>query len=243
VTDPDAVPVDADTDLEPAPGETGPHIDVEPVPVDADTDLEPAPVDPDASIDELVGAHQRELLDLGLAAVREELRTGQRLVLAVADLPPWLGRRGASFVTLEGRPGLLGCIGSVEPRRSLALDVVANARAAAFEDPRLPPVTAGDWPDLTVKVSVLSELEPMPAGSFDDVLAWIRPGVDGVLLATPGHRGTFLPSVWEKLPDTEAFLHQLLAKAGLTRSVWPPDAKAWRYTTAECVDPAPRPPL
>lgn len=197
----------------------------------------------DTTIGELVAAHHRELLDLGLAAVGEELRTGQRLVLDVVDLPPWLGRRGASFVTLEGRAGLLGCIGSVEARRSLALDVAANARAAAFEDPRLPAVTTPDWPDLTLKVSVLSELEPMPAGSFDEVVGWIRRGTDGVLLAAAGHRGTFLPSVWEKLPDPEVFLLQLLAKAGLARESWPPDAKAWRYTTAECVDPAPRPPL
>lgn len=195
------------------------------------------------TIGELVDAHQRELLDLGLAAVAEELRTGTRLVLDVVELPPWLGRRGASFVTLEGRSGLLGCIGSVEARRSLALDVAANARAAAFEDPRLPAVTAADWPDLTLKVSVLSELEPMPAGSFDEVAGWIRPGTDGVLLAAAGHRGTFLPSVWEKLPDPDVFLLQLLAKAGFTRSVWPPGVQAWRYTTAECVDPAPRPPL
>jgi AmmeMemoRadiSam system protein A len=213
------------TDRDAPPSEAGTHTDV------------------DATIGELVDAHARELLDLGLAGVGEELRTGERLLLDAVDLPPWLGRRGASFVTLEGRPGLLGCIGSVEARRSLALDVVANARSAAFEDPRLPAVTVDDWPDLTVKVSVLSELEPMPAGSFDEVLAWVRPGVDGVLLAAPGHRGTFLPSVWEKLPDADAFLHQLLAKAGLTRSVWPSAAQAWRYTTAECVDPAPRPPL
>ena len=207
------------------------------------TDHEARSSDAATTIDQLVAAHDRELLDLGLAAVRDELRTGQRLVLDVVELPAWLGRRGASFVTLEGRPGLLGCIGSVEARRALALDVVANARAAAFEDPRLPAVTTADWPDLTVKVSVLSELEPMPGGSFDDVLAWIRPGTDGVLLASGGHRGTFLPSVWEKLPGPEGFLLQLLAKAGLTRSSWPSDTQAWRYTTAECVDPAPRPPL
>jgi AmmeMemoRadiSam system protein A len=204
-----------------------------------ESDVEPA----DPTIGELVAAHDRELLDLGLAAVGEELRTGRRFVLDVVDLPAWFGRRGACFVTLEGRAGLLGCIGSVEARRSLALDVAANARAAAFEDPRLPAVTVADWPDLTVKVSVLSELVPMAAGSFDEVVGWIRPGTDGVLLAAGGHRGTFLPSVWEKLPDPEVFLLQLMAKAGFDRSSWPPGVQAWRYTTAECVDPAPRPPL
>jgi hypothetical protein len=207
---------------------------------DADPD---ADADLDVTVGDLVARHQRALLDLALAAVADELRTGHRLVLPPGRQPGWLDRPGASFVTLEGRSGLLGCIGSVEPRRALSLDVVANARAAAFEDPRLPPLTAADWPDLTVKVSVLSPMDVMPAGSLDQVLAWLRPGVDGVLLTASGRRGTFLPSVWEKLPEPRAFVDHLLAKAGLARAVWPAGAQVWRYTTAECVDTAPRPPL
>jgi AmmeMemoRadiSam system protein A len=204
----------------------------------------PSPSDTGEPIDVLVERHARALLGLALASVGEELRTGRRLVLdASSDLPAWLTRPGASFVTLETHGRLLGCIGSVEPRRALALDVVANARSAAFEDPRLPAVTAADWPEMTVKVSVLSELEPMPAASVDEVLAWLRPGVDGVLLSAVGARGTFLPSVWEKVPGPGAFLDHLLAKAGLSRATWPDDLSAWRYTTAECTDPAPRPAL
>lgn len=187
---------------------------------------------------------RRRLLDVALAAVGEELTTGRPWTVPPAGGEDTvLDRPGASFVTLERDGRLLGCIGSVEPRRSLVADVAANARGAAFDDPRLPAVTAADWPTMAVKVSVLSPLEPMPAESARVVAGWLRPGVDGILLTAGRSRATFLPSVWEKLPDVESFLGRLLWKAGLSMSTWPADARVWRYQTEEFADPGPRPPL
>lgn len=136
---------------------------------------------------------------------------------------------GASFVTLERGGRLRGCIGSLEPRRPLYLDVVRNA-LRAMADPRLPPVTGDELPDLDVKVSVLSAHEPLP-GHRAAVERALRPGTDGVLITDGRSRATFLPSVWAKLPTPVAFLDALLAKGGWTR--WPEDLVARRYTTVE----------
>jgi AmmeMemoRadiSam system protein A len=111
--------------------------------------------------------------------------------------------------------------------------VVRNARLAAFEDPRLPAVTWSDVPAMTVKISVLSALEPRPASSLDAVLAWLQPGVDGLVLAEGRRRATFLPSVWESLADPVEFVELLLDKAMLPRKSWPAGLEAWRYTTEE----------
>jgi uncharacterized protein len=141
-----------------------------------------------------------------------------------------LAARGASFVTLE-RVGLLrGCIGTLDARRPLYLDVVRNA-VRAMVDPRLPPVTVDDWPDLDVKVSVLSEPEPVPAGTRAAVVRALHPGTDGILLTDGSRRATFLPSVWAKLPEPSAFLDALLVKGGWSR--WPDGMTVQRYTTVE----------
>jgi uncharacterized protein len=142
---------------------------------------------------------------------------------------------GATFVTLERDGELVGCIGSLEPRRPLWRDVARNARAAAFADPRFPALMPGDLDRTVIKVSVLSGLDPLPAG-HDDLVDTLRPGIDGVLLEAGGHRGTFLPAVWEKLPAPEQFVDRLVGKAGLPEKSWPEDAQVWRYTTDEFAD-------
>lgn len=148
------------------------------------------------------------------------------------DVPPRLRLPGASFVTLRRHGELSGCIGSLEPARPLWHDVARNARSAATADPRFPPLRPRDLDGLAVKVSVLSAVEPLPAGR-EALLAILRPGVDGVLVEAGGRRGTFLPAVWEALPEADAFLAALLAKAGLPPAGWPADLRAWRYTTDE----------
>ncbi|HKY68425.1 MAG TPA: AmmeMemoRadiSam system protein A, partial [Acidimicrobiales bacterium] len=148
------------------------------------------------------------------------------------SVPPRLRRLGASFVTVRRDGELAGCIGSLEAVRPLWRDVERNARAAAGDDPRFPPLTADDLGDVAVKVSVLSRTEPLPADR-DGLRAALRPGVDGVLVEAAGRRGTFLPSVWDVMPDLDGFLDALLAKAGLPGDPWPADLRAWRYTTDE----------
>jgi AmmeMemoRadiSam system protein A len=181
-----------------------------------------------------------ELARLAAAAVAARLRDHQ-LPAAVPGSQA-LADAGASFVTLEARGQLRGCVGTVEAARPLYLDVIRNAQRA-MRDPRLRPVTPVDWPDLDVKVAVLSPSEPLAAGTRAELVAALRPGVDGLLITDGARRATFLPSVWQRLDDPERFLAALLAKGGWAPGEWPAELRAWRYTTAEYRDLAPRPAL
>jgi AmmeMemoRadiSam system protein A len=151
-----------------------------------------------------------------------------------------LRRVGASFVTLERAGRLRGCIGSLDARRPLYLDVVRNA-IRAMADPRLPPVTATDWPELDVKVSVLTAPEPVPADDRDAVEALLRPGADGLVLTDGVQRATFLPSVWAKVTEPRQFVDALLAKGGWP--AWPDGLRALRYASVEFADKSPREPM
>lgn len=142
----------------------------------------------------------------------------------------WLRRPGASFVTLHLDFELRGCIGSIEAHRPLGEDVAGNARAAAYRDPRFAPVSADEIPRLQVEVSVLSAPEPLPATSESEAIALMRPGVDGICLDYGDLRSTFLPQVWESLPEPGEFLGELKRKAGLPRSFWHADLRLSRYT-------------
>jgi AmmeMemoRadiSam system protein A len=143
----------------------------------------------------------------------------------------WLREPGATFVTLKLDGELRGCIGSLEPRRALGDDVVHNARAAAYGDPRFPPVESGERERLAIEVSVLSRPVPFPAvASEREALEALRPGIDGVVLEMGPYRSTFLPQVWEGLPDPADFLGELKRKAGLPRQFWDPRVKLSRYT-------------
>jgi AmmeMemoRadiSam system protein A len=143
---------------------------------------------------------------------------------------PWLQEPGASFVTLRLDGELRGCIGSVQARRPLVDDVVHNARAAAFRDPRFPPVTPAELPRLQVEVSVLSPREPLEADTESEALERLRPGIDGVYFEFHDLAATFLPQVWESLPSPVEFLGELRRKAGLPPRFWHPDVRLSRYT-------------
>ena len=147
--------------------------------------------------------------------------------------PAWLGEPGATFVTLTEGGRLRGCIGSLEAWRPVGQDVLDNARAAAFRDPRFRPVEASELPRLRVEVSLLSASEPVVFADEADALACLRPGVDGLVLTAAGRRGTFLPQVWEELPDPRDFLAHLKRKAGLPASYWGPDVRLDRYTVTK----------
>jgi AmmeMemoRadiSam system protein A len=176
------------------------------------------------------------LLGIARDAIAHELRTGRPYEIALDDLPPSAREIGATFVTLERDGNLLGCVGTLEAERPLAVDVARSARLAAFEDPRLPAVAWSDLVSMSIKISLLSPLEPRPAGSADSVLAWLAPGVDGVVVASGDARATFLPAVWATLPDPADFVGHLLAKAGLRTRPWPAELRAWRYTVDELCD-------
>ena len=140
------------------------------------------------------------------------------------------GHPGASFVTLTLKGRLRGCIGSLEAWRALADDVAANARAAAFRDPRFAPLTPSEWADTRVEVSLLSPAEPISFSSEADALAQLRPNHDGVILTLGSRRATFLPQVWESLPDPRQFMAQLKLKAGLAADFWDDGVTLARYS-------------
>jgi AmmeMemoRadiSam system protein B/AmmeMemoRadiSam system protein A len=182
----------------------------------------------------LEDSDRRWLLELAARAIEHELRTGDPYPLTDTEVPEPLRAPGAAFVTLERGGELLGCIGSLDRRRALWRDVARNARGAAFEDPRFPALEGDDVDGLTIEVSVLSPLEELPAGSLEELVAALRPGVDGLVLSAGDRRGTFLPDVWEKIPDPEDFVRELVRKARWDEP-WHDDARAWRYTTETVV--------
>jgi AmmeMemoRadiSam system protein A len=142
----------------------------------------------------------------------------------------WLREPGASFVTLRLDRELRGCIGTIDAHRPLGDDVARNARAAAYRDPRFPPVTAAELPRLEVEVSLLTPREPLSVESEAEALSRLRPGVDGIALEFNGASATFLPQVWESLPEPDAFLDALRRKAGLPARFWHPELRLTRYT-------------
>lgn len=144
--------------------------------------------------------------------------------------PSWLDRPGATFVTLTQHGKLRGCIGSLEVHRSLGEDVEVNARAAAFNDPRFPPLSKAELPDTCIEVSILSEPTPMHFASREDALHQLQPGIDGIVLEYGSHRATFLPQVWEQLPEPGQFLSQLMLKAGLPAYFWSESIRLYRYS-------------
>jgi AmmeMemoRadiSam system protein A len=164
-------------------------------------------------------------------SIQTGLQTGRPLAPEPTRFPPTLLKPGASFVTLHKFSELRGCIGSLEAHRPLTVDVAENAFAAAFRDPRFTPLRAEEWELLTLDISVLSSPEPVSFDSQTHLLSLLRPGVDGLILQDGIRRGTFLPSVWEQLPEPAQFLAHLKQKAGLAPDHWSGTLKVWRYET------------
>lgn len=148
---------------------------------------------------------------------------------AVESMHPELLEPGATFVTLTKAGNLRGCIGSLEAHRRLDHDVRANALAAAFEDPRFVPLQYEEWLEVRVEVSLLTPAVEMAFADEPDALNNLRPGTDGVILAWRGRRSTFLPQVWESLPEPQDFLAHLKRKAGLPADFWADDVKLYHY--------------
>ena len=171
------------------------------------------------------------LLRVAVDSIAHGLRAGRPLPVDVQSFSASLQPKRATFVTLEIDRRLRGCIGMLEAVRPLVQDVAENAFAAAFGDPRFPPVSAAEQVHLDIHISVLSPAEPMQFESQDDLLRQIRPGVDGLILQDGPHRGTFLPSVWDSLPDAAGFLTHLKGKAGLPADYWSDTIQVSRYTT------------
>jgi len=177
------------------------------------------------SLDEAGGI----LIAIARNAIERELFDEQPLD---ADAP-WLAQCGASFVTLTQDGQLRGCIGSLEAARPLGADVAQNALGAAFCDPRFPRLTAEEWPRCRVEVSLLSAPKRIEFEDEADLLGQLEPGVDGVILECDNRRSTFLPQVWEGIPDKRAFLSELIKKAGLPADTRLTRCRISRYRVAK----------
>ncbi len=159
---------------------------------------------------------EKALLELARAAIAEEFDSK-----VVIDRNAWMSRfpqlanKQAVFVTLNLNHQLRGCIGSLLPHRPLIDDVISNAKAAAFRDPRFVMLTPEEFAHVEIEISLLSIPYELPYENEADLKKKIRPGVDGVILNLHGNQATFLPSVWEQLPTFEAFFAHLCRKAGL----------------------------
>ena len=171
------------------------------------------------------------LLDVALASIKSGLQTGHALEPDVVDYPPALTETRASFVTLDLDHTLRGCIGSLEPCTSLVRSIAENAYAAAFRDPRFPALTLPELAGLTIHLSVLGPLQEVACDSETDLLGQMQPGIDGWVIQDGQFRGTFLPSVWDTLPDRGQFLGHLKQKAGLPPDYWSDTISIERYTT------------
>lgn len=171
------------------------------------------------------------LLDIARRSIEHGLYQEGPLPVNPEDFEAALREPRATFVTLQILGTLRGCIGTLAAVRPLVNDVAYHAHAAAFSDPRFPPLRPDELAQLEIHISILGLPEPIEFDSETDLLRQLRPGLDGLILEEGWHRGTFLPSVWENLPNPQDFFRQLKRKAGLPPEYWSSKLKVRRYTT------------
>ncbi len=183
------------------------------------------------------------LLRRGRQAIASHLGLGEPPPAATDGL---LAQRASTFVTLKSRGELRGCMGSIRAQKALGEDVVANAIAAATRDPRFPPLTADELERVVIEVSLLSEPHYLEFGDEAALLGQVRPGVDGLIIFSGCRSATFLPQVWEQLPEPRRFLAALKHKAGLDADRPAPRLMAATFTvrkwTEASATPAPSEP-
>lgn len=169
-------------------------------------------------MDEMLHPEQGGIL-LQLARKTLEYRfTGRGVVQEPED--PVFRSRVATFVTLKRSGQLRGCIGNLTPVGTLWAGVCDNAVNAAFHDHRFAPLQVAELPLVHIEISILSSPKPLEYEDADDLPQRLRPGRDGVILRDGWRSATFLPQVWDQLPQPEQFLDQLCLKAGLPRRSW-----------------------
>ncbi len=172
------------------------------------------------------------LREVARDSIHYGLQHHKPLPINLSDYKERLTIPGASFVTLNLNHQLRGCIGTLEAYQPLVKDIADHAFAAAFQDPRFPPVTADEEQHLELHVSVLSKPVPIEFSDEEDLLTKIEPGIDGLILEDKHHKGTFLPSVWEQLTSPREFLSHLKLKAGLKQDDWNENIQIYRYHTS-----------
>jgi AmmeMemoRadiSam system protein A len=178
----------------------------------------------------LAESDRERLLSACMIALRHATKTGGKpSPMSFEGEPPSFSPWRATFVTLTENEQLRGCIGSLEPRRPLIEDALANTAQAAFADPRFPPLRESELTGVRIGISILSHTRPLPAGSESELAAALEPDRDGLILSVGKRRALFLPSVWRHLPDARAFVRHLITKAGLAPNPWPEGLEARRF--------------
>ena len=178
---------------------------------------------------DLPGEAAATLLPIARAAIATHLGKSH----AADESAPWLRQQGASLVTLKLDKKLRGCIGSLRAHRPLIDDVKVNARAAAFKDPRFKPLTAVEYDNIEIEISLLSALSTLQFTDESSALAQLTPHVHGVIFHYGHHRSTYLPQVWENFSDPYMFLATLKQKAGLPPNFWDASVTIQTYTVTK----------
>ena len=169
---------------------------------------------------EISPTEKKILLKTARQAIVMTLRGEKLPPINLDELSPGLIEPGACFVTITKAGQLRGCVGSIEPTQALICDVRDRAIGAAFSDPRFPSLSTPELEDLIIEISTLTLPEPFLYDTPEDLIKKLQPGIDGVILKGDFRRATFLPQVWEKLPDPELFLSRLCQKMGLASDAW-----------------------
>lgn len=174
---------------------------------------------------------KKVLLDVAQKSIQYGLTHNAALPVNLTAYNNLLNETGASFVTLNLNHQLRGCIGTLDAHQPLVKDIADHAYAAAFKDPRFSPISHEEIDDLEIHISVLTKSSVMDFTDERDLLNKLEPGVDGLILQEGVHRATFLPSVWEQLPEPKDFLTHLKLKAGLDKNYWSEKIIVSRYKT------------
>ena len=176
---------------------------------------------------------RKQLHEIAFDSIKCGLSDGKALAIDLTKLDEAMQHKRATFVTLQKNGELRGCIGMLEPVRPLAEDVTHNAFAAAFSDPRFPPLSEDELEQLDIHISILGKPEKMFFDSEKDLVTQLRPNIDGLIMEEGNRRGTFLPSVWESLHQPDEFLKHLKLKSGLPGYYWSDNIQIQRYTVEE----------
>ncbi|MCC7130872.1 MAG: AmmeMemoRadiSam system protein A [Anaerolineae bacterium] len=170
--------------------------------------------------DKLTPDERRFLLELARAAIEAHLSGKPAPELKRAELAENLLQPGATFVTITLGGELRGCVGTLEAYQPLAEDVIEHAVAAAAADFRFPPLRLEELGRVKIEISRLTPPADLEYATPQDLLRRLRPQVDGVTIFDGNRRATFLPQVWEKLPDPAEFLDHLCYKMGAAPGLW-----------------------
>ncbi len=176
------------------------------------------------------------LVEIARDAIVEELTGHKRIDREALVLThPWLAQKGAVFVTLNKQSQLRGCIGSIIAHAPLIDDLIHNAKAAAFSDPRFRPLREDELERIEIEVSLLSEPKPVDYRDTEELRHIIRPKIDGVIMRMGNHQATYLPSVWDQIEDFDIFFASLCQKAGLMENCLDQHPHIWRYQAEKIV--------